>query len=222
MILPKNVEFHLFSPSNLIFKFKSYNDLREVEEDTIIETKNHWSFKIPEITKLEEEEQALFSAERQFIIYALDQNTANNSRDITSYGQVSQNVFNFYNAELSKKTQSSLKKFIKELKINNNASLDDKIRTIENYIKTNIFAADFSNEKLSNLDDIIADKVASDSGIVKLYIALFNALNIKHEMIFTCSREFMRFDKEFEANIFLQDIIIYFPKTKKYLAPNRK
>ncbi|WP_439151624.1 DUF3857 domain-containing protein [Winogradskyella sp.] len=218
--IKKDVEFHLFSPSNLIFKFKSYNNLKEVEEDTIIETKNHWSFKIPEITKLEEEEQALFSAERQFIIYALDKNTANNSKDITSYGSVSQNVYNFYNAELSKRTKKSLKKFIKELKIAEEASLDTKIRTIENYIKTNIFAADFSNEKLSNLDNIIEDKVASESGIVKLYIALFNELNIKHQMVFTCSREFMRFDKDFEANIFLQDIIIYFPKTKKYLSPN--
>lgn len=216
----KNVEFDVFAPSNLVFKFKSYNGLKEVEVDTIIETKNHWSFKLSEIKKLEEETQALFGAERQFIIYALDENTANNSQDITSYGSVAQNVFNFYNAELSKKTKKSLQKLVKELKIDGNSDLDIKIRSIENYIKTNIFAAEFSSDKLSDLDIIVEEKVASESGLMKLYVALFNELGIKHDIIFTCSREFMHFDKEFEANIFLQDILLYFPKTKKYLAPN--
>ena len=216
----KNIEFDVFAPSNLVFKFKSYNGLKEVEKDTIIETKNHWSFKLSEVEKLEEESQALYSAERQFIIYALDSNTANNTRDITSYASVAQNVYNFYNAELSKKTKNALKRLIRELKLEENADLDTKIRAIENYIKTNIFAAEFSSDKLSNLDSIIEEKVASESGLIKLYIAIFNELNIKHNMVFTCSRKFMHFDKEFEANIFLQDIIIYFPKTKKYLAPN--
>lgn len=216
----RNVEFDVFAPSNLVFKFKSYNGLKEVEEDTIIENKNHWFFKLPKIKKLEEETQALYAADRQFIIYALDKNLANNTRDITSYGKVAQNVYDFYNAEISKKTSSAIKKLIKELNIDTNTDLETKIRVVENYIKTNIYAAEFSNEKLSDLNSIIQDKVASDTGLIKLYIAMFNAMDIKHEMVFTCSREFMHFDKEFEANIFLQDIILYFPKTKKYLAPN--
>ncbi len=216
----RDVEFDLFAPSNLVFKFKSYNGLKEVERDTIIETKNRWSLKLTELKQLDDESQALYSAERQFIIYALDANTANNTKDITSYGAVAQNVYDFYNAELSKKTKKAIKELTEELKIDGNADLDSKIRVVENYIKTNIFAAEFSNEKLSDLDFILKDKVASSSGIIKLYIAIFNELNIKNEMVFTCSREFMHFDKTFEANIFLQDIILYFPKTKKYLAPN--
>lgn len=216
----KNVEFDLFAPSNLVFKFKSYNGLKEVEEDSIIQNKNHWYFKIPKIDKLEEEPQALFGAARQFIIYAIDANTANNTKDITSYGSVAQNVNNFYNVELSKKTTNALKKLLKELNLDESSSPDTKIRAIENYIKTNIYTTEFSNEKLSNLDNIIDEKVASESGTVKLYVAFLNVLDIKYDIILTCSREFMHFDKEFEANIFLQDILLYFPKTKKYLAPN--
>jgi len=215
-----NIEFDLYAPSNLIFKFKSYNGLKDVKKDTIITTKNHWSFKLTELKKLDQESQALYSAERQFIIYAIDANTADKSKDITSYGSVAQNVYNFYHSELPKKTQNALKRFINELKIDENAKLDTKIRTVENFIKATIFSAEFSSDKLSDLDTILNEKIASESGLVKLYIALFNALHIKHEMVFTCSRKFMQFDKDFEANIFLQDIIIYFPKSKKYLAPN--
>ncbi|WP_179008937.1 DUF3857 domain-containing protein [Winogradskyella forsetii] len=216
----KDIEFDLFAPSNLIFKFKSYNDLKDVEKDTVVKTKNHWSFKLPEVKKLEEETQALYSAERQFLIYALDENTANNSKDITSYASVAQNVYNFYNAELSKKTIKALDQLIKALKLDDSDDLNSKVRTIENYIKTNIFAAEYSNDKLNDLDTIVDEKVASEQGIIKLYVALFNQLGIKHDIVFTCSREFMHFDKDFEANIFLQDVMIYFPKTKSYLAPN--
>ena len=104
---------------------------------------------------------------------------------------------------------------MKELKLDESSSPDTKIRAIENYIKTNIYTTEFSNEKLSNLDNIIDEKVASESGTVKLYVAFLNVLDIKYDIILTCSREFMHFDKEFEANIFLQDILLYFPKTKK-------
>ncbi|MCB0399854.1 MAG: DUF3857 domain-containing protein [Winogradskyella sp.] len=218
--IKKNVEFDLFAPSNLIYKFKSYNGLKEVEVDTIIQDKNHWFFKIPEISKIEEEPQALFSANRQFIIYALDENTANNAKNITSYGQVAQNVFDYYNAELSKKTQNALKKFIKDLDIDEKSDVETTIKRIENYIKTNIYAVEYSSDKLSDLDTVLKEKVASNTGLVKLYVALFNELDIKFDIVFTCSKEFMRFDQEFEANIFLQDILMYFPKTKKYLAPN--
>ena len=124
------------------------------------------------------------------------------------------------NSELPKKTQNALKKFIRDLKIEDTNDIDTKIKRIENYIKTNIYAVEYSNDKLSDLDNVLEEKVASSTGIIKLYIALFNQLGIKHDMVFTCSKEFMRFDKEFEANIFLQDILLYFPKTKKYLAPN--
>jgi len=216
----KNVEFDLYAPSNLIFKFKSYNGLKDIETDTIIETKNHWSLKLSEVKKLDNETQALYSADRQFIIYALDANTANNTKDITSYSSVAQNLYDFYHAELSKKTKKALLNLIKDLKIKDDADLDTKIRTIENYIKTTFYAAEYNSAKLSDLETIIKDKVASDKGLLKLYIALFNELNIKQDMVLTCSREFMRFDKNFEANIYLQDILIYFPKTKKYLAPN--
>lgn len=218
----KNVEFDLFSPSNLVFKFKSYNGLKEIVKDTLMESKNHWSLKLSEVKRLEEEPQSPYSAMRQFIIYALDSNTANNSKDITSYSSVAQNVYNFYNSELPKKIKSKLSDFIKDLKIEKATDIDSKIKTIENFIKTNIYVAEFNNEKLSDLESIINDKVASQKGIIKLYVALFNELNITHDLVLTCSREFMQFDKEFEANVFLQDFLIYFPKTKKFLAPNEE
>ena len=38
-------------------------------------------------------------------------------------------------------------------------------------------------------------------------------------MVLTCDRQELKFDKNFEANNFLTDFLIYFNKTKKYISP---
>ena len=215
-----NVEFDLYSPSNLLFKFKSFNGLDEVVNDSISEDKKHYFLKLDTIELLEEEEMAAYTADKKFLIYALDANVAGRVKDISSYANVAQNIYDFYNEELSKKEISELKKFLKNIDYKKEDDIDTKIRAIETYIKTNIFVANSNGEKLSNLLDIVKDKVTNERGAIKLYTAIFNQLDIKVEFIYTCSREYMRFDEEFEANNFLQDALFYFPKTKKYLSPS--
>nr|WP_321221558.1 DUF3857 domain-containing protein [uncultured Psychroserpens sp.] len=215
----KNVEFDLYSPSNLLFKFKSFNGLDEVERDTISEEKKHYFLKLDTVELLEEEEMAAYTADKQYLIYALDANIAGRVKDISSYANVAQNIYEFYNEERSKKEISALKKFLKTINYKKEDDIDTKLRTIETYIKNNIFVANSTSEKLSDLYQITNDKVANERGVIILYTAIFNELDIKYEFIYTCSREYMRFDKEFEANNYLQDALFYFPKSKKYLSP---
>lgn len=214
-----NVEFDLFSPNNLIFKFKSYNGLTEVETDTIIENKNHWSFKIPKVEPLEREPLASYNAQKKYLIYALDENTATNAKDMTSYAKVSQNIYDFYNKEISKKVESGLKKFLKGIDYDKDETIEHKIKAIETYIKTNVYLAEAGNDKLSSLEDILKDKVANERGIIKLYTAIFKQLEIPFEFVYTTERDYMLFDKDFEANTFLNDLLFYFPKTKTYMSP---
>ena len=98
-------------------------------------------------------------------------------------------------------------------------TVEHNIKTIESYIKTNIYLAEAGNEKLSSLEDILKDKVANERGIIKLYAALFKHIDIPFEFVYTTERDYMFFDKDFEANNFLNDLLFYFPKTKKYLSP---
>lgn len=215
-----NLEFDLYAPSNLLFKFKSYNGLQEMVRDTIIENKNRWSLQIPEVKLLEREDLAAYDADRQFLIYALNENTASRAKDISSYANVSQNSYEYYVGELSKKELSVLKNLLKEIEFKEDEAIDEKIRTIESYIKTNFFITEGSTDQLSSLLDVLKDKVANERGIVKLYASIFNHLKIKFDFIYTCGRDYMRFDKDFEANIFLTDVLFYFPKTKKYMSPS--
>ncbi|QAA81473.1 DUF3857 domain-containing protein [Aequorivita sp. H23M31] len=214
----QDVSFDLYSPSNLIFQFKSYNNLPEMVRDTLTENKLHWKMHADKLSGLEKEELSPYNASRAFVVYKLDQNLANNTRDITSYGKVSQNLYNYYYTKIDKKVQKKLNKFLAEAGVKADMEQNKLLRTLESYIKTNVFINE-SNSMGNELESVLDQKVASSKGLMSLYISLFNTLDIKHEMILTSDRKDLKFDKEFEAHNFLNEFLFYFPKTGKYMAP---
>ena len=214
------VEFDLFSPKNLVFKFKSFNNLKEVEKDTLTAEKLHYKLHVNKVEKLEDEYQAAYNASRNFIVYKLDKNLATNVIDIISYSKISQNLYASYYPEYSIKTKGLITDFIKELELPGNADKETIIRKLDFFIKTTIYSQDVYNDELQNLDQILTQKVANETGVIKLYIAVLRTLNVKHELVLTSDRKQLKFDTEFEATNFLTDFLLYFPKTKKYLSPN--
>ncbi|WP_272150794.1 DUF3857 domain-containing protein [Tenacibaculum aiptasiae] len=215
----KDVEFDLFSPKNLIFKFKTYNGLPSIVEDTIVKEKNHWKLYLKKLKGIEKENLSAYNASRGAVIYKLDKNTATKVTDISSYSKVSRNLYAFYYPEYKKKTTQLLNKFIADLSLEEIKKEENKIRKLDYYIKSNFFMSDGA-KSLQNLDEILTKKVMNETGAVKLYVSLLRALNIKHELVLTTDRRDTKFDNEFEANNFLTDFLIYFPKSKLYLSPD--
>jgi hypothetical protein len=214
-----NVEFDLYAPKNLIFNFKTYNNTAKIENDTLSKNKLHWQLKIDSIEALNDEETSAYNASKSSIVYKLDRNTADNSKDISSYGKVAQNIYSYYNETLNSKTQNLLKKFIKEATSGKELEEEALIRKLEFFIKTNVYITKDGSENFKDLNEVLDKKVANEAGIIKLYVALFNSLNIKHELVLTSDRQELKFDKDFEANNFLTDFLIYFSKQKTYLSP---
>lgn len=218
-IQKEEVEFDFFSPKNLVFAFKTYNGLPAVSRDTLTQNKLHWKLSVAGIDKLEEEELSAYNATRASVVYKLDQNLYNNKRDISSYGGISQNIYSYYYPEPSKKTQKGIDKFIKEVFGKNIPEEEAAIRKLEFFIKNNFYYTEGNAEELKDLDVILEKKVANEGGLVKLYAATLSALDIKHEIVLTCDRQDLKFDRDFEASNFLQDFLIYFPENKKYISP---
>lgn len=214
-----NVEFDLFSPNNLIFSFKSYNGLKNVEKDTVIENKNHWRVKVDHLYKLEEEELSAYNASRAALVFKLDQNLAYNTRDISSYGKIAQNLYSYYYPELSKRTVKKVKQLISKAGGDRIKEEEALIRKLEFHIKNNIYLTEAGGANLSDLDQVLDQKIASEAGLIKLYTAVFTILNIKHELVLTSDRKDLKFDKEFEAANFLTDFLIYFPERNTYMSP---
>ena len=215
----KNVSFELLSPSNLVFDFKSFNGLQEIKLDTTNPQKNHWKLQLDEIDGLQEEEQAPYGAELQFLVYKIDYNKNNPGNKIVSYRLGVQNIYKNLYLELNKKEISKLESFIKSIEGMDKNEPKKSIQYIENYIKRNIYIAEAEREDLDDISSIIQNKVSNERGIMKLYLNLFNFLDIDHQVVYTTNRSDMRFDKDFEAYNFLQEALIYFPKLKMYLSP---
>ncbi len=214
-----NVEFDLFSPEHLVFKFKSYNNLPAIVQDTTTKGKLHWKLKIDEVAKLENEEASAYNASRGFMVYKLDQNLLNNTRDISSYGKVAQNIYAYYYPEHPKRTLKNLQKFVSQATAKAGKDEASVVRSLEYHIKNNVFHAEGKSEELGDLEKVLDQKVGNETGLMKLYTASLKHLNIKHEIVITSNRQDIKFDRDFEANNFLTDFLIYFPDTKMYLSP---
>lgn len=213
-----NASFDLFSPTNLIFKFKSYNNLAPVTRDTTIEDKLHWYFSVDTIPILEKEMLSAYQSKRMSVLYKLDRNTATNQNDISSYGIVSDNIYKYISKEEPKDVLKGINKLIKDAKIDLNSNTDIQIRTLEDYIKRNYFYVENSAAELSDIAFILKNKLGNEDGLLKLYSVLFKTLKIDFQVVLTSDKTKIRFDKEFEANNFLTDYLFYFPTIDKYLS----
>ena len=216
----ENVHFQLISPKNLIFALKSFNGLPEAVNDTLPSEQNRWSIYIDSISKLEEEDQSAYNAYLGHVIYKLDKNTANNGKNLTSYAQVSQNLYNHYYTEPDKKVSALVDKFLNKNNLVQKDDLNKTLSKLESYIKTNIFITKGKDADLSDIASVLNNNIANEQGIVHLYVTIFEYLGIEHEMVITCDRSQLKFDKDFESYNYLNDFLFYFKDTQKYMAPS--
>jgi hypothetical protein len=213
----QTVEFDLYAPSNLSFSFKSFNLEATVKKNESFKEKTHWKFSAKDIKAVRKEEKAPYNAAIGFIMYKLHENTANNAI-INSYNNVAQNLFDFYYSTYSELEKKLIHKFAKNFKFDNELNDENKARIIDLYIKENIYISENDSENLTN---VLKTKTANETGIIKLYIALFEKFDVTHEMVLTSNRFLLKFDKDFEATNFLQEFLFYFPASKKYLSPSK-
>ncbi|MBW6482067.1 MAG: DUF3857 domain-containing protein [Vicingaceae bacterium] len=214
-----NIDFELYAPKNLWFKFKSYNQLNEVIYDSTYTEKIRWNLHMDTLPLLEKESQAPYSALVGYLVYNLYYNSTTKTYDISSYKNISQNMYEFYYASIESKSLKNINKIIGELKLKSEKDEAKKIRKIEDFIKENYHVVNGGGPDFRNLSYVLDKKIGSNQGIMRLYIAIFEALEIQHEIVITCDRSDNRFDKDFESYNFLDEYLLYFPKVKKYISP---
>jgi hypothetical protein len=209
----------IVSPSNLQFALKSYNGLPEVKKDTAYAKRNHYFIAMDSLPGLRKNEEGAFNSNRQFVIHKLDRNTATNANDFTSYGDVAKTVHgNIYGA-VSKKNEKRLREIIKRADLAASRDVEDKVRTLETYVKENFRLVDSNADILRTLDFVLDNSLFSEWGAGYLMANLLKLLEIEHEIVLTTDRTELRFDPDFQAHIFLQDLLLYLPGIDKYIAP---
>lgn len=211
-----NYSFDLYAPSNLLYKFNTYNGFPEVKLDTNYKEANYWHVELDSIERLKEERMANYENDLQAFSFKLHKNYATGASDITSYGPWAKNVHEFIYAE-DKKKKAVIKKIIKAC----NPPKDNEekaIRAVEDYLKKNYTYYNSEIAELSDIPQIFKNKAYNSDGAMKIFANILQALDIKHELVVTSDRWDLKFDKDFESYMFLKDFLFYFPKLDKYLS----
>lgn len=212
----RSYHFRLIAPLNLVFAFKTYNTDSIVHIDSNYSEQNVWKLDLYNLPGIEEEVFAPVNLLSAKLIYKLDWNKYNNARDISSYGNVSQNIYNNLN-EIDKKESKAISKFIKKLDISAGAETEEKIRLLEQSIKNDIRIDNVGGA--DNVVEILDGKAASEFGLMRIFVNALDELGVDYEIVVTSDRDRSRFDEEFESLNFLSEYLFFFPKTQAFLAP---
>lgn len=215
-----NYRHRIVSPWNLAFEMKAINGELAIEEDSTDTVRNVLVARAENLQGLKDEPFSNPAAYRLGMAYKLTDNYYSRNFNMFTYGTISQNLYEALNMELDKKQEKALKKFVKEISIDDDADEEKKIRQIENYMKSNVVIVEASNSELGNIDYILDNRIASEFGMVRLLYRVFRSFDVKMELVTTCNRYEKEFPEDIENYTFLEDYLFYFPAIDKYTMPD--
>lgn len=216
--LKLNSEFHIFCEDKMYFNTKSYNGLGALVLDTTIAGKNHYYTIMDHIEPLKQELYAPYTNSLMRVEYKLDHIKPATEVKLYTYEQLSNQLNSYLRSGLSKKSTKALKKLSKDLKLDGLNEME-KVRAVENYIKTSIAISDTGDDELEQLESIIEKQVANERGIIKLFVSFFDLNEVEYYYGLTSDRTRVVMDPEFESYSFLENYFFYFPAINKYMAP---
>lgn len=211
----KESSFALSSPQNLKFDIKSYGGYPSFVENSDKE-RNRYSIQGKNLPGLREENFATYNANRQRVEFKLAYNTNKSNARLYTWDDAAKAFYRVL-SERTKEDDKALDKFAKSLGDKSSDPLDNRIQQLENKIKIMV-QVDRDNGP-SDVESIVKTKVASREGITKLFSGVYELLGIECQPVITCDRNDSKFDESFDTWSYLDEYLLYFPKTKKFMAP---
>lgn len=237
-----NTYFELNYPKEMFFNTKGYHGFPSGHEEIV---GNHKQIKIfqADIPALENQPYSFYDLYRMRLEYGIDhmvnRGGFQRGEDYT-YDKLAQNMYTrFYDKNQFDKIIPNRKnirydqvgfkesdkriaaKFLTSIGIKGTETDKEKIKMIEDGIKTNIVKYwELSGWEGENLDTIVSKKSASAEGIVKLFCACFHAAGINHELGKVSDRREHLMDPKFINWAPLQNYVFYFPDFDSYMAPD--
>lgn len=218
--LSRNIDIQVIHPDHLIYDVKSYHGAPKAEfNDSLYSDKIAHILKIDSCPGLDDEKYSNYRANTMAFAYKLTGNNATNRLNLNSFKSVAEDIHGSAYRELDKKDQNELEKFMSSIHFPENTSPEDSIKEIEHKLKLEIiYIENFRTEKPS-LAATLQNKKANARGLMRLVCNLYKAYNIPHEIVITNNRFEFPFDPKFEIMSQLDEFLIYFPKTKRYISP---
>ncbi len=208
----------VFITNNLTGNIKTYNTDQDFER-TYLDNLLVEELVISNISPIIEEEYAATDANKIYVAYQCFGNANLTQNDLWS-NTIGNIASSFFPTKISPIVLNEInsKVMVGE---SNNISDFKKASLIDNYIKSNFTIVENNNPELEMIDFILKNRTASDFGILKAYAHFLKAFAIEYEIVVTANRYTHRFDPEFYNPSALREFLIYLPKIKQYISPDR-
>ncbi|MBS1567452.1 MAG: DUF3857 domain-containing protein [Bacteroidetes bacterium] len=215
-----NVQLQILSPERLIFEMKGYN-CRITAIDTVLKGKRTLRTGQQDIPGAEEEKYAAYGGNLRRVEYKLSYNTAvsNGAERLFTWNTLAKRSYSIYSTYTDKEQQAA-GDLVSRNKWDRLATDREKITTVENYLKKNFATReDIRGEDAANIEKIVKTRIASNAGIIRLYGAVYRKLGLDFQFVLTGDRSENIIDKSFENWNNTDNVMLYFPSTKKSMAP---
>lgn len=211
--LIRKYTYTLRVPEHIEFLFKGYNGCPDVKDENKGDY-NYYRINVKNVPVLNKETFQNYDSELMRSEFVLAYFKSTGKERQYTYSDFSKDEYRLIMND-QKETLKEIKKLSKKLKLAEITDNETKIRTIENWIKSNIIYSE--DVYYSKMSDLIKNKYTGELGLLKLYAHMFEYNEIKYQIWVTCDRDSKEFDEDFESYNFLEDYYFYFPKVKKFI-----
>lgn len=211
--------FVLITPDYLSFSVKGYNGFN-VEEDTIIGHDRVVKAACADILAIADEKYGNKDAHARNVQYKFSYNLGKDKsvRNFT-WNDLAKNVYSSYSTYTDKEAKAA-ENFLKALILPANASEEQKIAALEDYIKSNINSdKNAIGEDADKVDKIVKTKVSSNDGLSRLFIVCMDKLGINWQIVYPSKRDDIPLDEELENYRLIEEHLFYFPSTGHFIEP---
>ncbi len=215
----KDLRIDLVFPDNLCFETKCYNKFPDFLKDSSIAGKIRLCGKAGSIPALKEEKYSAYDSDRMRIEYKLSYSAAKPGKRLLTWNDAAENYYSS-SYTIPSKAKSKVHDLIKQLALGK-LSTEQKIRSIESYVKTTIAVSTETGEDYFDVERILKNKYANATGLIKLYMALFADAGVDCQVVLTCDRNLKKFDGAFDSWNYLSEYLIYFPEVSNFIAPDQ-
>lgn len=213
----KRVEM-VFITNGLTGNIKTYNTDQNFER-TYLENNLIEELVLTDIPEIIEEDYATPDANKIYAAYQCFGNPDLTQEDLWN-NTVTNIGSNFFPETINTTALEETKNAIMKDKTSDISEFE-KASLLENYVKSNFTVIENRNPQLEDIDYILKNKSASDFGILKAYVHFLKSLAIEYQIVVTASRFEHKLDPDFYNPNALREFLIYLPKIKQYISPNR-
>jgi hypothetical protein len=221
----KSVPFYqakllIIAPSHLQFTAKGFNGFK-VLPDSVISEERHTAGYSENIKELDDEKYGLRDPYLQRVDFKLSFNLAkNNDVELYTWKELARNAYNNITS-LSEKEKKAIAKFVGAANIPDDATEEKKIMLLEDYMKNNINVDDkLVSDEATNIEAVIKSRNTNNFGSARFLAAMLDNQGVKFQAVFPSVRNQLPLDEDLANWNRIDETLLYFPGTGKYLEPS--